>query len=548
MKDLLKIYNLLGKQFKKKIPVFIFLTLVSTIFEILSIGLIVPLISTLLDNKISFLNLENKSFYFFLILLMIVYFVKTFYLIFFNRWQFNLIFNINYNLSNRLFYKYIHFDYNDYLKKNSSELVRNVINVENFSQNIYQSVILVSEIILIFSFALILLIFQPIITLFTIIFGFVLSYIFLKIFNPKLIKSGEDYQNKSKTLIQKINQSINNFKDIKIYQRQEFFLNQFKISTKIYSDAIKNNEFLKTLPRIIIELIAVFIVLIIIFVMLKLEVQKEEIITFVALFAAIGFRLIPSLNKIIAAIQHLKYYLKLTDNISDDLNFLNKNLTVDKDVKFNNKITLKNLSFAYSNKNFVLKDFNMRINKNEITGIKGRTGSGKSTIVNLITGLLQPQKGDILIDDIKVNLNNSKWFNKIGYVPQRIMLNEDSIRNNIIFGAEIDESIQNKLDNVLKYSQLKSFVDEKGGLDLNIGELGKNISGGQIQRIGIARALFNDPEILILDESTSNLDKITEEAFIDSIKSISKNKTVIIISHDEKPLEICDNVYDLDKI
>ena len=150
--------------------------------------------------------------------------------------------------------------------------------------------------------------------------------------------------------------------------------------------------------------------------------------------------------------------------------------------------------------------------------------------------------------DVVLNLNNSKWFNKIGYVPQRIMLNEDSIRNNIIFGAEIDESIQNKLDNVLKYSQLKSFVDEKGGLDINIGELGKNISGGQIQRIGIARALFNDPEILILDESTSNLDKITEEAFIDSIKSISKNKTVIIISHDEKPLEICDNVYDLDKI
>lgn len=551
MNDLLRIHKLLDKKFKTKIPKFLFLTSVATILEIFSIGLIVPLISSLLDLKIILFNqfdLSKFNLNNILLFLLFIYLLKTIYLIKYNRWQFNLIYKINHNLTNRLFEKYINFNYSNYLKKNSSELVRNIINVENFTHNIHQSVILVSEIILIFAFLLLLLFFQPLMTFSVVFVGFFLGFFFFKILNPKLIKYGENYQSKSKALIQEINQSVNNFKDIKIYQKQNFFLNKFSISTSVYSNSIKINEYFKALPRIIIEFVAVLVIILIIFSMLFLKLENKEIISFVALFAAIGFRLIPSLNKIIAAIQHLKYYLKLTDNLSFDLNYIEKNLTKSESINFSNNIELKNLDYSYDSGKIIFKNLNLIIEKNKIVGIKGKTGSGKTTLINIITGLLSPTNGEVFIDKKKVNLNNSNWFKKIGYVPQRIMLNETTIKKNIAYGIE-DLNIDNEqLKKVISLAQLDEFINNVGGVDKKISELGKNISGGQIQRIGIARALYNEPEILILDESTNNLDKATEKNFINSIKNLSKNKTLLIISHDDVPLKICDKIYNIDEI
>ena len=551
MNDLLRIHKLLDNKFKTKIPKFLFLSSVATILEIFSIGLIAPLVSSLLDLKIILFNqfdLSKFNLNNILLLLFLIYLLKTIYLIKFNRWQFNLIYKINHNLTNRLFEKYINFNYSNYLKKNSSELVRNIINVENFTHNIHHSVILVSEIILIFAFLLVLLFFQPLVTFLVVIVGFFLGFFFLKILNPTLIKYGENYQSKSKALIQEINQSINNFKDIKIYQKQNFFLNKFSISTSVYSNSIKINEYFKALPRIIIEFVAVLVILLIIFSMLFLKLENKEIISFVALFAAIGFRLIPSLNKIIAAIQHLKYYLKLTDNLSFDLNYIEKNITKSESINFSNNIELKNLDYSYDSGKIVFKNLNLIIEKNKIVGIKGKTGSGKTTLVNIITGLLSPTNGEVFIDKKKVNLNNSNWFKKIGYVPQRIMLNETTIKKNIAYGIE-DLNIDDKqLKKAISLAQLDDFINKIGGVDKKISELGKNISGGQIQRIGIARALYNEPEILILDESTNNLDKATEINFINSIKTLSKNKTLLIISHDDVPLKICDKIFNIDEI
>lgn len=551
MNDLLRIHRLLDKKFKAKIPKFLLLTSVATILEIFSIGLIIPLISSLLDLKIILFNkfdLSKFNLNNILLLLLLIYLLKTIYLIKFNRWQFNLVYKINYNLTNRLFEKYINLNYSNYLKKNSSELVRNIINVENFAHNIHQSVILVSEIILIFAFLLLLLFFQPLVTFSVVFVGFFLGFFLFKILNPTLIKYGENYQSKSKALIQEINQSINNFKDIKIYQKQNFFLNKFSISTSVYSNSIKINEYFKALPKIIIEFVAVLVIILIIFSMLFLKLENKEIISFIALFAAIGFRLIPSLNKIIAAIQHLKYYLKLTDNLSFDLNYIEKNLTKSESINFSNNIELKNLDYSYDSGKIIFKNLNLIIEKNKIVGIKGKTGSGKTTLVNIIIGLLSPTNGEIFIDKKKVNLNNSNWFKKIGYVPQRIMLNETTIKKNIAYGIE-DLNIDNEqLKKAISLAQLDEFINNIGGVDKKISELGKNISGGQIQRIGIARALYNEPEILILDESTNNLDKATEKNFINSIKTLSKNKTLLIISHDDVPLKICDKIYNIDNI
>tara|TARA_B100000989_G_C19532886_1_gene471175 strand:- start:5759 stop:7420 length:1662 start_codon:yes stop_codon:yes gene_type:complete len=550
MRQLKKIYYLLDSIHQKKIPVFIFLTLIGTFLEILSIGLIIPLVSSLLQiEKIYFLNLSflSSNFHYLVFFLLLIYLLKSLFLIYYNYWQFKFVFDINLDLSSKMFGKYLNMSYLQYLKKSSPELVRNIINIENFSHNIINTVVLISEIFLIFCFCSILLFFQPKIIVTSLFIGFIISYIFLKVINPKIVNAGIRYQDQSKKLIEQVNQSLNSIKEIKISQKENFFYDKFFNDAKLYSNSIKLNEFLKTVPRILIEFISISIVLIILLVMVMNKVLVSEIITFIALFGAIGFRFIPSFNKVIASIQHLKFYLRLTENLSKDLKIENVSKETSIKVDFRHEIKIKDLSFYYDENNKVLKDLNISIKKNSIIGIVGKTGSGKSTLVNILIGLLKPSKGVILVDEKPLNLFNSSWFSKIGYVPQRILLNEGTIKENIAFGISQNKIDNEKVNNALKLSQLWEFIQSIGGVDANVKELGKNFSGGQIQRIGIARALYNDPEILILDEATSNLDKETSKSLIQSIKSIRNEKTIVIISHDETSIEICDYVYNLNK-
>jgi len=549
MRQIKEIYSLLEKNHQKKIPVFIFLTLTGTFLEILSIGLVVPLISSLLQvEKVYFLNFNflGSNFYYLVFFFILIYVLKALFLIYYNFWQFKFVYQINLDLSSKLFGKYLNMSYFRYLKKSSSDLVRNVINVENFSYNIIQTVVLISEIFLIFCFCSILIFFQPTVIITSLFIGFITSFIFLKIVNPKIVSAGIRYQNQSKKLIEQVNQSLNSIKEIKISQKENFFYKKFFNDAKLYSNSIQINEFLKTIPRILIEFVSISIVLAILFIMVRDKTVVNEVITFVALFAAIGFRFIPSFNKIISSIQHLKFYLRLTENLSKDLKIENYSTESLVKIDFKNEIKIKNVTFYYEKNNEVLKDLNITIKKNFITGIIGKTGSGKSTLVNILIGLLKPTEGMILIDEKPSDLFNSSWFNKIGYVPQRISLNEGTIKENIAFGLPQNEIDNDKIDRALKLSQLWQFIQSVGGVDTDVKELGKNFSGGQIQRIGIARALYNNPEILIMDESTSNLDKETAKSLIKSIKSIRNDKTIIIISHDETSIEICDEVYNLD--
>ena len=548
MKQIIEIYKLIGENSQKKIPLFFFLTIISTLLEILSIGLIVPLISLLSDSTDSYVSnffFQSYDIYILLTVVLLVYLIKTIYLIFFNKWQNDLIFDINLYLSNQLFDRYLNIDYSFYLKRNSSELVRNIVNLENFAYNIIQSIILISEIILVICFSLILFFFQPIITLYSLTIGILLSFIFIRIINLKIIKAGELYQSQSKKMIEQVNQSLNNIKEIKIYQKEIFFAKKFFEDTKIYNNAIKKNQFLKSLPRILIEFIAVSIVILIIFFMIIENKNFKDILVFVALFVAVGFRFIPSFNKILSSIHHLKFYLKLTENIKNDFNLINNYPEKHKIIYFDKTIELKNISFYYEDKKNILSNINLSIKKNSVFGIFGKTGSGKTTLINILIGLLKPTEGIIEIDSIPSQLNNVSWLKKIGYVPQRVSLNEGSVAENIAFGNSKWDVDKDKLSEVMKLSMLQSFSAESNFLERDIKEIGKNLSGGQIQRMGIARALYVRPEILILDEATSNLDKQVEKKIIHVIKELSKQTTVIIITHDPNLIKECENVHNL---
>jgi len=214
---------------------------------------------------------------------------------------------------------------------------------------------------------------------------------------------------------------------------------------------------------------------------------------------------------------------------------------------FKSKIKIKNLKYKYSEKlNYILNNINLNISKGEFIGIIGSSGSGKSTLVDLLMGLLTPSSGEICIDNININDDKSSWQRKIGYVPQNIFLIDDSIKNNIAFGIEGDKIDELKLNKAIEESQLKAFINSlEIGFETKVGERGAQISGGQLQRIGIARALYNDPEILILDESTASLDTLTENGIMDSINKLKGEKTIIMISHRFSSLKDCDKIYEI---
>lgn len=282
--------------------------------------------------------------------------------------------------------------------------------------------------------------------------------------------------------------------------------------------------------------------------MMFYEYDKITIITFLALFAAVGFKIIPSINKIIFAIQHLKFYLPASEIVIKDLKLNIEAYKINLKKITHSNIKIHNLSYKYPNtKNYVLKNVNLSIKKNEIIGITGSSGSGKSTFLNCLIGLLVPTQGKIFVDKTNIFNDIRSWQNKIGYVPQQVFLTDENIFSNIAFGVETKNINKKKIFKVSKISQLGNFLKKKEDYNNLIGERGVRISGGQMQRVGIARALYNDKDLLIFDEATSSLDPETEKNFLQSIESFRRKKTIFIISHKINTLKICDRVYKVNK-
>jgi len=261
---------------------------------------------------------------------------------------------------------------------------------------------------------------------------------------------------------------------------------------------------------------------------------------------AAAFRMIPSINRILAALQNLKYYSSSIDVISKELfdsPIIEKNKP--SSFEFNNKITVDNLDFSYKKKK-ILEGINLDIEIGETIGIVGESGSGKSTLVDLLNGLLKPTKGTIKVDNRNIEEFITSWQLSIGYVGQEIFLIDDTIKANIAFGIEEEKIDHNKINQVLKASQLSKFISElENGVETMVGDRGIQLSGGQRQRIGIARALYHNPSVLIFDEATASLDDQTEKQVMKSIYNLKQNKTMIIIAHRISTLNQCDKIYEI---
>ena len=557
-----KISYILSRKEKKRFLFLIGLTLIGMILESLGLGLLVPTISMVINPNFFEGMVENFGISFFenfsyqtslLIILSCIgflYIFKTIFLTFILDWQNKFVFNLQANISKDLYQRYLNQPYQFYLSTNTSDVTKNIlIEVQLLVKYFIALINLFNEGLLLSTIFFTLLIIEPVgvigIGTIFLIFG----YSFFKITNARIHTYGQERKKYDASISRLILEGYGGSKEIKLLDRSSYFIDQFNF----YSDQKKriaaNQSTFAQVPRLYIELLAVLSVVGLVAIMLFQEYPTEEIISKVGVFVVAVFRIIPSYSKISAALQNVKFNSVVLDIIYQKLRELKiEEISDEVKVEFKKEIKFDSVFFRYSNseKN-VLNNIDFTIKKGRTIGFIGASGSGKSTIIDLLNGLLKPNAGQIRIDNIPLEECLKSWQQKIGYVPQQNFLTDSSIASNIAFGLPEEEIDQIKLSNAIQKAELKKFIDSlPEGVQTKVGERGLQISGGQMQRIGIARALYNDPEVLIFDEATSALDEKTEINVLSAIRELKKSKTIIVITHRKNALKDCDKVYKLD--
>ena len=560
---LLQIGSILTKRQRLGSFLLVMLLFIGMLLEILGLGILVPLLSLIIEPKkinqtpiikeikFFFHEISNKEFIiYFLLFFLFVYLVKTVFLVYLNYKQNKFITGVTSNISNKLFQNYLDQPYSFFLKKNTSEIIKTLqVEVTNFSAFFSSFISAFVEIAMIFSISMTLIYIEPLGALTLGIFLGSLSFLFLQITKEKLKRWGierEDLESNSSKIIL---ETFGGIKDILVLGRKQFFIEKFSIKNILKAKVSLKHLTVSQFPRLYLEFIAVFGLILFILLMTILNEDPKVLISTIGVFVAATFKIIPSVNKLIYSLQHLKYYKPSLSIIYEEMvsnkveEIESKSILNIDSCLFNNKINFINLSFRY-NKPDILKDINLEINKGDSIGIVGESGSGKSTLIDLLLGFQKPNKGIITIDNINLNDIILSFRSIIGYVSQDFYLIDDSILNNIAFGINKDEINIERVNEVIKLSQLSSLIENsEEGVNTKVGERGVQLSGGQKQRIAIARALYSSPSILILDEATSALDAKTEDSIINTVYGFKGEITIIIISHKLSILEKCNKVF-----
>ena len=556
--------NLLNNRQKKYFFKIIIIIFVGILFEILSIGLIFPILSFILNpdhfNNFVIFNYIKSHYLIFdhrlnivilLIFISLVFFIKNIYLVFLANKQFQFIFDLRNSLCKKFFFNYIYSQYNFFFKRNTSQIINNFNEITIFINNflmpltvlILEGFILVFLIFLILFYGTKLIFFLSLFILFFILF-------FYKFTKNKNIKYGERRQFFEENVIKLIQQSFFGIKNIKIFNTEEFFFKIFSFNLSNSSEAQKKQLILQQYPRMFIEVLFVSFFSIFISLFLFLNNRAvEEIVPIVGSFAVIAFRIMPTVNRIFVSVQNIKYSQSSLFKLTDELkNFKETEFKKDfNNNNFNKSIKIKNIYFNYpGNPKTILKDLSLEINKGQKIGIQGTSGEGKTTLLDIILGLLKPTQGLLSIDDIPYNYKTFQLNGLVGYVPQEVYLLDDTIKNNIIYGRSQISNLEEKINESLIKSGLTDYIESlPQKLETITGERGIKLSGGQRQRIAIARALLNKPDILVLDEATSALDLVTENKIMSQIRLL-KDITVLIVTHRMQILDDCDKIYKLE--
>lgn len=556
-----KILFILDKKNIKKLIFILFLTLLNTFFEILGIGLIIPILTyfisdnpnTFIENLYNFEEIEKvKLLIYVLILFNLSYLFKFFtsFLLTFLKNKF--AWNLFADLSGKIFEIFLNKKYLIEDEKNIAEKIQLVRGEANqFSFSVINPIIdLIIESILFLSICTFLLIYNFKISLIVISFFLVLGLCWNKYYNGYLKVLGNKRRVYSIGAIDEIQNSFGNFKETLIYKLGLVFSHKFDFFNRNNSIVGYKRDTITQLPRLILELLSVTTILIITIILINKNISLSEILILIGVFVFATVRMLPSITKIIRSIQTLRFNSIVVDKIYDEFksNSFNQNFDVGTRNKIIfDKLVLSKLSYSYPNSSSkVLKDINLEILKGKHYGFIGKTGSGKTTLINIITGFINIKEGLIKINEKLLHENLRDWQNIIGYVPHDVFILNESIEYNISFKKN-NETDKEKIQNILKEVELKDFVDtlEKKEKTI-IGEKGKDLSRGQCQRIGLARAIYKNPRVLILDEATGALDTKTEKLILEKLYKFKKDLTIISISHRKNSLEFCDKIFKLD--
>lgn len=544
----------------------------AAIFETIGIGIIVPFIGiltnpsfiqeqALLSYLYNFFNFQSTSSFIIVsvIFVLSVFVFKNIYLLLFHYAQYRVILNQQVKLSSKLFKEYLTKPYTFHLQRNTADLLRNV---NNEVTKVFQGIImsgfqLFTEVLVILCILVLLLLVAPIATITATVLLGASVFTFFKFFRKKISNLGVEQQEVSGAMIKWVNQGLGASKEVKVSGKENFFINAYTNKSQTRANNSRYMKMLEQVPRLFIETLLVSIVLITMLIIIFQGTSTAQLVATMALFAMAAFRLMPSINRVVAMITTIRYSQPALTVIYDDL-FLNNEDSTDEAPSetdsaainkgkniFKDSIELNEVSFRYPNqKEYSVKNVSLTIPIGQSAAFIGESGAGKTTLVDIILGLLKPEKGSVMVDGKSLFEQKSLWQKKIGYIPQFIFLSDDTIRGNVAFGIDRNQINDEAVWRALEQAQLKEFVKASPDqLETTVGERGVKLSGGQRQRIGIARALYHNPEILFMDEATSALDTETEKEIMKAIDELKGEKTLIIIAHRLSTIENCDIVF-----
>lgn len=569
MQTIKKLLYLLDKGERKRVYLIILLIIVMAIFETIGVASILPFMAILMNPEVIQTNIFLKKTYLFLsdygvennhdfliftgFVVLALFVISNFLRTIGIYLQVKFSQMNEYKISKRLIEGYLFQPYSWFLDRNSADLGKTILSEVNqvMSNSFKSSLSLLSRTIVAIAIILLLIITDPKLT---ILIMLVLSSTYATIYflcHKILNRVGKERLKNNLMRFKIVNESFGAIKEIKFAGLEKIYVKNFNEPAQNFAKNQITSEIIGQLPRYGIETFAFGGVITLLLYLMSKNQTIDNVLPIISLYVFASYRLLPALQGIYFALANIKFSSAALNDLIKELKKLEKpNLSVTKNqISFNQGIKMKNIYFSYPNDSkYILNNINLFFPSNSISGIIGKTGSGKTTIIDIILGLLEPQKGTLEVGNKIITRNNvGAWQKLIGYVPQQIYLCDDTIASNIAFGVDKSEIDYNIVKKVSRIANLDNFVSELPNQYLtNVGERGVKLSGGQRQRIGIARALYHNPELLILDEATSSLDIETEKVVMEAVDNLSKKVTIILIAHRLNTVKKCDIIYKLE--
>lgn len=562
-----KIQILLDKKQKRTMLFLVFLMIIGAVLETASLGALIPVIQTIMkENAIAesrYLSVlyawlgctsEGQFTVYIMLTVIFLFIIKNLFLYLQQKCTLRFVYGNQFDTSEKMMKSYLRRNYEFYLNADTAVVQRNITSdVNNMYGLILALLTLVSEGIVFVCLAAVCFFSDAVLTLLIAGVLCLLLIVIEKVLKPILRKAGEDNQNYYSGLFKWISQTVQGIKEVKIAGREKYFVEEYVKCGHGYVGAVQKYSLFNNIPRLLIEAVCIACLLgYIIFMILVMGVEPKDMGDSLTALAAVALRLLPCVNRINNQINNIAYFepflMGVNDTLKEDTNAENTDMSFAEDeekLPVEREIRLENITYSYpGTEKLIFDKAELTIPIGSAVGIVGTSGAGKSTVVDILLGLLIPKEGSIFADGVNIKERYRGWLKNVGYIPQMIFMLDDTIRKNVAFGVPEEEIDEERVNEVLKEAQLYDFIQTlPEGMDTGIGERGIRLSGGQRQRIGIARALYHDPEVLILDEATSALDNDTEAAIMESINHFHGKKTLLIIAHRLQTIEKCDIVY-----